>query len=112
VELSEVPDLFLFERAHELGVNQTAADPAAVLLGRLTREQVDFALLCLPEEFRLVAALYFLEDLSYQEIGGIVGVPVGTVRSRLHRGRKVLQRHLWQAALDSGIVAELQGRPE
>jgi RNA polymerase sigma-70 factor, ECF subfamily len=109
VELGEVPDLFLFERAHELGVSQTSADPAALLLSRLTREEVDHALQRLPEEFRTVAALYFLEDLSYEEIGGIVGVPVGTVRSRLHRGRKVLQRHLWQAAVDSGIVAELQG---
>jgi RNA polymerase sigma-70 factor (ECF subfamily) len=63
------------------------------------------ALDSLPEEFRVVSTLYFMEDLSYQEIAGVVGVPVGTVRSRLHRGRKLLQKRLWQAALDAGLAA-------
>ena len=50
----------------------------------------------LPEEFRVVAALYFVEEFSYQEIAEIVDCPVGTVRSRLHRSRKLLQKALWE----------------
>ena len=108
VDLEEVPDLFLYERTREHGFHEASADPATLLLGRLTRAEVDAALQSLPEEFRVVATLYFMEDLSYQEIAEIVAVPVGTVRSRLHRGRKLLQQRLWQVALDSGIVAELE----
>ena len=55
----------------------------------------------------MVAALYFIEEFSYEEIAGIVDVPIGTVRSRLHRGRKLLQKSLWQLAVDQGLVAPL-----
>jgi RNA polymerase sigma-70 factor (ECF subfamily) len=51
-----------------------------------------------------VATLYFLDDLSYQEIADILGVPIGTVRSRLHRGRQMLQKQLWRVAQELGIV--------
>ena len=107
VDLEEVSDLYLFDRTRQHGMHEVSADPAALLLSRLTRAEVEAALHSLPEEFRVVATLYFMEDFSYQEIAEIVDVPVGTVRSRLHRGRKLLQRRLWQAALDNGIVAEL-----
>jgi RNA polymerase sigma-70 factor, ECF subfamily len=60
----------------------------------------------------VVATLYFMEDFSYQEIADIVRVPVGTVRSRLHRARRLLQRQLWQLALDDGIVAPADARPQ
>jgi len=109
VDLDDVSDLFLFERTQELGLHDGSADPVASLMSRLTRAEVDEALQSLPEEFRVVATLYFMEDLSYEEIAEIVGVPLGTVRSRLHRGRRLLQRGLWQVALDSGIVAQLEG---
>ena len=58
----------------------------------------------LPEEYRVVCTLYFLEDLSYEDTAGILECPVGTVRSRLHRGRKMLQKSLWQVAEEDGIV--------
>jgi RNA polymerase sigma-70 factor (ECF subfamily) len=63
----------------------------------------------LPDEYRAVAALYFVNDLRYEDIAASLGVPVGTVRSRLHRARRMLQRALWTMALDRGIVAELEG---
>jgi DNA-directed RNA polymerase specialized sigma24 family protein len=50
------------------------------------------AVAALPEEYRSVSALYFTEEVSYREIAEIVGCPVGTVRSRLHRARPMLQR--------------------
>ncbi len=107
--IDDVPDLFLYDCATELGLQGKAPDPARALLAAIDREQIDQALQRLPEEFRTVAALYFLEDLTYAEIARIVNAPVGTVRSRLHRGRKLLQKHLWQVALDLGLVA---GGPE
>jgi RNA polymerase sigma-70 factor (ECF subfamily) len=53
-----------------------------------------------------------MEDLSYEEIARVLECPVGTVRSRLHRGRKMLQKALWQIAQEDGIVgAPLAGVP-
>jgi len=57
-----------------------------------------------------VCALYFIEDASYQEISDMVGCPVGTVRSRLHRGRRMLQKALWSVAEAHGIIDSLAAR--
>ena len=73
-------------------------------------ERIVEALAELPEEFGVVCTLYFMEDFAYQEIAEVLGVPVGTVRSRLHRGRKMLQKALWQVAIDAGVVREASGR--
>ena len=59
----------------------------------------------LPEEFRLVAVLYFAEELSYEEISAIADCPLGTVRSRLHRSRRLLQKSLWQLAIERGLIS-------
>jgi hypothetical protein len=48
-----------------------------------------------------------MDEFSYQEIAEITDCPIGTVRSRLHRGRKLLQKALWCVAQEQGIVAEL-----
>ena len=48
--------------------------------------------------------MYLMDDFSYEEIAEMLGVPLGTVRSRLHRGRRMLQKRLWQLAVDQGIV--------
>ncbi|MBX6365421.1 MAG: sigma-70 family RNA polymerase sigma factor, partial [Gemmatimonadetes bacterium] len=79
---------------------------------RLTSADVARALAALPEEFRVVSTLYFVEDFSYQEIADVVGIPLGTVRSRLHRGRRMLQKRRWRLAEDQGLVAgERPARP-
>ena len=70
-------------------------------------EQVAAALNKLPHDYREAIVLYEYEGYSYQEIAEMVGVPVGTVRSRLHRGRRMLQQALWAVAADRGIVAAL-----
>jgi len=106
LSLEDVPDLYLFDRAEELGLHRSVPDPARELLRRIDREQIDEALQRLPAEFRTVSALYLIEDLSYAEIAEILKLPVGTVRSRLHRGRKLLQQHLWRIAVDAGLVAD------
>ena len=52
----------------------------------------------------MVSTLYLSEDFSYEEIAGILDIPVGTVRSRLHRGRKILQKLLWRVAVERGVI--------
>jgi RNA polymerase sigma-70 factor (ECF subfamily) len=66
-----------------------------------SRRLVNHALQQLPTEFREVIVLRELEDLSYKEISTVANVPIGTVMSRLARARKLLQRHLQQANLES-----------
>ena len=58
----------------------------------------------------MVATLYFMEDLTYEEISHVLECPVGTVRSRLHRGSKMLQKALWQVAQEDGIVRDKPGQ--
>ena len=58
----------------------------------------------------MVCTLYFMEEFAYHEIADVLEVPVGTVRSRLHRGRKMLQKSLWYLAEESGVVSELTQR--
>jgi RNA polymerase sigma-70 factor (ECF subfamily) len=99
------PLLHLYVQTYHNGMHGAGRDPAREVLDRIAGEDVARALDSLPEEFRVACTLYFMEDLSYQEIADVVGVPVGTVRSRLHRGRKLLQKRLWQAALDAGLAA-------
>jgi RNA polymerase sigma-70 factor (ECF subfamily) len=74
------------EEAH--GVDETSAE--ALLIRQDAERQVQQALAALPLEFREVVVLRELEDLSYKEIAAIVGIPIGTVMSRLGRGRKLL----------------------
>lgn len=104
VELDEAPALYMFDRSHQVGLAAHAPDPADFIMSRLTTEQVSRAIAALPEEYRVVAALYFMEDFGYQEIADIVDCPLGTVRSRLHRGRRTLQKSLWSIAEECGIV--------
>jgi RNA polymerase sigma-70 factor (ECF subfamily) len=101
----DVPPQYLYTRTAEAGLQGRDADPAASIMDRIDTEQVAEALESLPTEYRVVATLYFIEDFSYQQIAEMVGCPVGTVRSRLHRGRRMLQKALWEIAEERGIVA-------
>jgi len=104
VSLDDAPDLFLFMKTAEAGMHTPGSNPAENLMSKLDQEQVSAALGSLPDEYRSVATLYFIEDFSYQQIAEVLEVPVGTVRSRLHRSRRMLQKALWKIAGDSGIV--------
>lgn len=106
-ELEDAPDLYLYIQTRDAGLHQRSDDPAGLVLERLSMDHIAGAIDALPDDFRMVAALYFMEEFSYEEIAGIVDVPIGTVRSRLHRGRKLLQKSLWQLAVDQGLVAPL-----
>ncbi len=103
-DLDDTPDLYIYARSGEAGFPTQGPDPAAQLLDKLGTERIVAAINRLPEEYRIVSTLYFMEDLSYEEIARVLQCPVGTVRSRLHRGRKMLQKALWQVAEEDGIV--------
>jgi len=109
IEVEAAPEGYLFERAKAAGLLNDP-DPGVALLSRLDTETIEAALQALADDFRAAATLYFLEDLSYQEIADVLDVPVGTVRSRLHRARRILKESLWQMAEERGIVAS--GRKE
>lgn len=103
-DLDDTPDLYLYARSGQAGFPTQGPDPAAELLEKLGTERIAAAMALLPEEYRVVSTLYFMDDLSYEEIARALECPVGTVRSRLHRSRKMLQKALWQIAEENGIV--------
>jgi RNA polymerase sigma-70 factor (ECF subfamily) len=90
----------LFDRLAE-----TTSAPAEVeVLSRLTDDEVKDALADLPEQFRMAVYLADVEGFRYAEIAEIMGSPIGTVMSRLHRGRAALQRALYDYAKARGLV--------
>jgi len=83
-------------------------DPESQALRPLVEAEISRALDELPEEFRVAVVLSDVEDLSYKEIAEVMDCPVGTVMSRLHRGRRILQKKLYDHAVLLGI-APLEG---
>jgi RNA polymerase sigma-70 factor (ECF subfamily) len=110
LDLEDTPDLYLYSCSAAAGLPWEGDDPARQLIDHLGSERVAAAIERLPEEYGVVCTLYFTEDFAYHEIAAVLGTPVGTVRSRLHRGRKMLQKLLWQAAVEAGIVGALARR--
>jgi len=79
-------------------------DPEAQALRPMLESEITRALDELPEEFRLAVVLSDVEELSYKEIAEVMGCPIGTVMSRLHRGRRMLKSRLYEHARALGIV--------
>jgi RNA polymerase sigma-70 factor (ECF subfamily) len=97
-DLNEKEDLATFMR-----VNRS---PEESLVSMLSKAKVREAVEKLPAEFRSVVVLADLQECSYKEISEILGCPIGTVMSRLHRGRKLLRSKLLKWAQEMGLVAE------
>jgi len=81
-------------------------------LGQFRDEEVRAALLALPEVFRVPLVLLYTEGLTYRELADVLGCPVGTVMSRLHRARKILERELWECARKRGLVKAWKTRSD
>jgi len=81
-------------------------NPDQVLANRILDQDLKQAIESLPDEFRLAVLLSDVQNFSYQEIADILDVPIGTVRSRLWRGRRLLQKVLWKQAVAAGIVSD------
>jgi RNA polymerase sigma-70 factor (ECF subfamily) len=92
----------IFDRLHQPFL-LWQANPERDFLNRLLQEEVACAVDTLPEGFRLVIVLVEIQGLSYQEAAEALEVPLGTVRSRLARGRSLLQKSLWDQAIDMGL---------
>jgi len=102
VELGELQDLYLFRR---LGEQSGATESAeAEVLEQFVDTDVIEALESLPENFRMAVLLADVEGFAYKEIADMLDIPIGTVMSRLHRGRKALQKKLWHLAEERGIT--------
>jgi RNA polymerase sigma-70 factor (ECF subfamily) len=97
----DLDEWYLFDRLGSRSVEGSAEDE---VLERLPDEEVKAALESLPENFRLPVLLADVEGFSYKEIADIMGTPIGTVMSRLHRGRKALEKALWETAKERGLV--------
>lgn len=78
-------------------------NPEREFLNKLLRDDLERAVDALAEPFRVVVVLADLQGFSYQEIAETLDIPVGTVRSRLARGRSQLQQALWSHAVDAGL---------
>jgi RNA polymerase sigma-70 factor (ECF subfamily) len=108
-DLADVEDLYLYRRLGSLDAvlaNRSAEDQ---LFDLFTDDEVKQALEDLPENFRLPVLLADVEGFSYKEIAEILDIPIGTVMSRLHRGRKAMQRALFDFATARGLAGTRAG---
>lgn len=81
-------------------------NPEREFANRLLGEQIMAAIEMLPEAFRITVVLVNVEGLSYDEAAEVLGVPPGTVRSRMRRGRTLLQKALWLQAREAGLISD------
>jgi RNA polymerase sigma-70 factor (ECF subfamily) len=106
VELGELQDIYLFKRVGEhSGASRSAEED---MLDEFVDEDIIEALESLPDNFRMPVLLADVEGFSYKEIAEMLDIPIGTVMSRLHRGRKALQRKLWNVAEAKGLTGTTQ----
>ena len=96
-DLADVEDMYLYRR---LGGEQSTVGASAedAFLSSVTDEQVKSAIEAIPENFRIAVLLADVEGFAYKEIAEILDVPIGTVMSRIHRGRKALEKQLHEYA--------------
>ena len=104
VELGELQDLYLYKRLGEASGASKSAE--ADMLDDFVDTDIIDALESLPEAFRMPVLYADVEGFSYKEIAEMLDIPIGTVMSRLHRGRKALQKQLWDLAVQHGITGQ------
>src|SRR2546426_9614337 len=104
VDLDDVEDLYLYRRLGGMEAVAAGRSPETEVLERMPESDVKEALESLPEQFRLAVLLADVEGFAYKEVAEILVIPIGTVMSRLHRGRKLLQKRLWDFAVENGLA--------
>jgi RNA polymerase sigma-70 factor (ECF subfamily) len=102
VDFAEIEDSF--ERIVRRDASEQPADPESEYFNGVLDDDVKKALDLLPYDYRMVVILADLEDFSYKEIAEILDCPVGTVMSRLYRGRKLLEKALLKYARQHGYI--------
>jgi RNA polymerase sigma-70 factor, ECF subfamily len=103
-DVEDIEDLYLYKRLAGSGGSDPGRSAEDEALDRFTDDDVKAALESLPETFRMAVLLADVEGFSYKEISEITDVPIGTVMSRIHRGRRALQKALHDVAEERGLV--------
>lgn len=103
VNVDDIDDNFLYG---QLAQGVTEDDPEKRFFAKVFDADVKKAIEELPDDFRTVVILSFIEGFAYQEIAEIANLQLGTVKSRLHRGRKLLQKKLYDYAIRNGYTKE------
>ena len=111
VDLGTVEDMYLYRRLGSEESAEAARTNEDRVLDGLVESDIKQAVEELPESFRMPVLLADLEGFSYKEIAEILDIPIGTVMSRLHRGRKAMQKRLWEFAKQRGLLPEDAKRP-
>ena len=104
-DLADVEDLYIYRRVGLFDQNAMSAEDQVFDL--FTDDEVKAALEELPEAFRMPVLLADVEGFAYKEIAEMLDVPIGTVMSRLHRGRKAMHKRLYEFAQARGLVQPL-----
>ncbi|MDH4044699.1 MAG: sigma-70 family RNA polymerase sigma factor [Gemmatimonadota bacterium] len=104
VDITEIEPYTVFHDVQD-------ASPAQTFFDRLVDDEVLRAIDALPEDFREVLVLSDVEGLTYAEIAASIEAPVGTVKSRLFRARQLLQRELYDYAVEAGYIEQRRDRP-
>jgi len=104
--IDDVENLYLYRRLGGLEGAQSGRSAEDEVLDHFTDADVKAAIEALPEQFRMAVLLGDVEGFSYKEIAEILDVPIGTVMSRLHRGRRALQKRLYDFGRQRGLVSE------
>ncbi len=102
VDYDDIQNFYESIKATEVKTKHTVCDG----LGSLMNDEITSALNKLPDDFKTVVILSDIEGLSYDEISAFIDVPVGTVRSRLHRARKMLYAILYLYGQEKGLINE------
>lgn len=95
VDLEEGEDVWIWAKAWEQAGNRIDFDPVIHVLSKIGEETIRRAIDDLSDEFRVVVTLADVEQFTYEEIAEAMEIPVGTVKSRLYRGRKQVQKRIW-----------------
>jgi len=106
VELDDVEELFLYKRLGSIDQSQLSTSAEDQMLELFTDDEVKNSLEALPEDFRMPVLLSDIDGFSYKEISEMLEIPIGTVMSRLHRGRKAMQKMLYEYARERGLIVE------
>ncbi len=106
VDWAQVEDFY--DSVTPVDLRKRHKNPEELLLEKSVDGRVEEAVAALPREYRAVVLLNFMEDMSYKEISEILEIPMGTVMSRLHRGRKILQQKLHDYAVSTNLVPSLK----
>jgi len=103
VDLDDVEDFYIFRRLGGLEAADAERTAETEALESMPDAEVKQALESIPEQFRIAVILADIEGFSYKEIAEILDVPIGTVMSRIHRGRRQLQKLLWDYATEHNL---------